>query len=520
MAPRARSRTLLRRAGLLAALAALLLGATAGTAAAATRAKLPVITSVKPMRAAIGDTLTIRGRHFRRGIGRNTVVFMRRLGRPVFLRAGVGTTKLLRVKLTDKLTRALRIRSGLPVATRFRLRVLAARLGRAFTPRRLSPVVDPKRAPSTDKPPANAPGADCDGDGTINRHDLDDDNDLLPDAQEKDFGLDRCEADTDGDKVPDGYEYRSARDLNDDDYQAAPNAYQPYPGKRPYPNPLDGTDAGIDFDGDSLTLAEEHQLWQFTRRQGAPYDLNRLTYSDGEQYTLSVRDATGRRRPSMPVSAYGKHQQFINWLTTHGYRTATFKVRPRTAWNDGSTPVERTFGIFDVNLDGETAAEVADASDLDHDGYISDDERDEDADGLTNYDEAHGRMLPSYWIECYKIERAYRVSYAGTSLADADTDGDGIVDGADDQDHDDIPNVMELSRYRASGVFDGKRECVPPDEPPGAPTPFTRHPELYGRVNPFNPCLPARWARTCERHHDINGGSAPFDLSPDWYSLN
>ena len=35
----------------------------------------------------------------------------------------------------------------------------------------------------------------------------------------------------------------------------------PYPGKRPYPNPLDGTDANTDYDGDSLTLGEEYKLW-------------------------------------------------------------------------------------------------------------------------------------------------------------------------------------------------------------------------------------------------------------------
>ena len=32
------------------------------------------------------------------------------------------------------------------------------------------------------------------------------------------------------------------------------------------------------------------------------------------------------------------------------------------------------------------------------------------------------------------------------TLDDADTDGDGVRDGADDQDHDDVPNLMELSR--------------------------------------------------------------------------
>jgi hypothetical protein len=114
------------------------------------------------------------------------------------------------------------------------------------------------------------------------------------------------------------------------------------------------------------------------------------------------------------------------------------------------------------------------------------------------------------------------VHYAGTSPVDSDSDGDGVLDGADDQDHDDIPNIMELSRFDASHLYDAKNgiECRKPDVPAGVPTPVQRHPNAYGRVNPFNPCLPATWARTCQRHHDINCDSAPFDESSNWYSLN
>ena len=64
-----------------------------------------------------------------------------------------------------------------------------------------------------------------------------------------------CSADSDEDGVEDGFEYRSARDLNDDEYQS-PNTYLPYPGKRPYANPLT-EDSDKDFDGDILQLDEE-----------------------------------------------------------------------------------------------------------------------------------------------------------------------------------------------------------------------------------------------------------------------
>ena len=90
--------------------------------------------------------------------------------------------------------------------------------------------------------------------------------------------------------------------------------------------------------------------------------------------------------------------------------------------------------------------------DLDADGYVSDDERDEDADGLTNYDETTDRCPPTGGRSCYTAEGAYPIKYAGTKAIDADSDGDGILDGADDQDFDDVPNIMELSRNMAGNT--------------------------------------------------------------------
>jgi hypothetical protein len=159
--------------------------------------------------------------------------------------------------------------------------------------------------------------------------------------------------------------------------------------------------------------------------------------------------------------------------------------------------------------------------DLDGNNVLSDDERDEDADGLSNYEETHGRMNPEYWKGCYTLEKPYINEYAGTDVVNSDTDGDGIRDGADDQDHDDIPNLMELSRYAASDPSLDDNEpgytCKPADGLPEPPAMW--HPDEYGRVNPFNPCLPARFSRTCPRI--VNGSTgAPFDGSPNWYSLN
>ena len=112
------------------------------------------------------------------------------------------------------------------------------------------------------------------------------------------------------------------------------------------------------------------------------------------------------------------------------------------------------YGLFDSNLDGTESSQEGLHYDRNGDGFLSDDERDEDADGLSNYDENNGRTQPGWWSSCYSGEAAYYVHYAGTDLTDADTDGDGVRDGADDQDHDDLPNVMELSRIAASGIDD------------------------------------------------------------------
>src|SRR4051794_25127262 len=316
MEPRARYRTLLRRAGISAALAALIVPAVAGSADAKNKVKPPVITRVSPLSVHIGQTLTIHGHNFRRGRMKNTVVFKRDGGRAVFIKAPIGTKKLLRVKLPDTLVTALAIRNGGPVATRFRLRVLTTKLSKRYTSKGRSPVIGAPVA-SGDKPTAGAPDGDCDGDGVKNGVDTDDDNDLLPDTTEVKYHLEPCDADTDGDGVTDGYEYQSAVDLNNDDYQE-PNAAAPYPGKRPYPNPLDKSDADTDFDGDSLTLKEEFRLWQHF---GNPkLGLSHLNYSDGLQYSIYKTVSGGdRHAPNLPAAGYSKQIDFINWATNAHY---------------------------------------------------------------------------------------------------------------------------------------------------------------------------------------------------------
>ena len=124
-----------------------------------------------------------------------------------------------------------------------------------------------------------------------------------------------------------------------------------------------------------------------------------------------------------------------------------------------------------------------------------------------------------------------RIPYAAPRIDDADSDGDGVLDGADDQDHDDLPNIVEMSRFAASGerdwqpgspcrIADGIQFDQTDANGDGKPdNPNSLHPAAYGRVNPFNPCLPATNSRTCLLHPGLSGAAAPFDDSPNWLSL-
>ena len=260
-------------------------------------------------------------------------------------------------------------------------------------------------------PPANTSAeGDCDHDGLVNSKDADDDNDLLPDSLENAINatllakygpkvnplMNTCSNDSDGDGVEDGYEYQSARDLNDDEYQS-PNTYLPYPGKKPYANPLDKTDANTDHDGDSLTLLEEQKLWKYvySNEPGNTRKLEPLTYSDGMKYSIYTRrGANNRRQPALAADGYDKQVQFQNWLASSGYQ---FVELP----DDGGR-----YEIYDANRDHTVSHSERYYLDTSDNGWLSDDERDEDADGLSNYVESHGPMMAaSWWNQRYDREQ-------------------------------------------------------------------------------------------------------------------
>ena len=109
---------MLRRAGLMAVVPALLVPAVAGTTVAAAKTRAPVVKRVAPKKVFVGQTLTIHGRHFRRGINKNTVAFKRSGAKAVFVKAEKGTTKLLKVTLPKRLEKILVVKNGTPTPTR------------------------------------------------------------------------------------------------------------------------------------------------------------------------------------------------------------------------------------------------------------------------------------------------------------------------------------------------------------------------------------------------------------------
>jgi hypothetical protein len=498
MALRSRTRLQLRRTVVAAALGALFVPAVADA-----KTKTPVITKVTPKLASVGTKMTITGKNFRRGKAKNSVLFRRDKGKALFVKADVSTTRKLTVIVPKTLEKYMLVQGKTPIPTRFKLRVLAAKLTKAYTSSKLSPVIGPEK-------PADG---DCDSDGVKNSAELDDDNDLLADSLEIPLLLDPCSSDTDGDGVEDGFEYKSARDLNNDDYQS-PNTVIPYPAKTPYPNPL-FKDADVDYDGDSLSQLVEYQLWKYTYEVNhtATRTLWPLSYSDGSQFSL-WGNVDGTRTPRVTAAEYQPPQRFRELAAASGYgRPNLFSyTNPRTL-----TP----YDLFDADRDPQTPPDPYYWTNGSHSptAYVSDDERDEDVDGLSNFDENTGRMAASWWAACYSDEKPYPITFSATKPFDADTDGDGVLDGADDQDFDDIPNIMELSRNDASGGLGVQGQlCAPASGAVGYANPMSMIPRPW--VNPYNPCLPDRNSRSCPLHPLIGQAYPPF--INDWkpYILN
>ena len=437
------------------ALSAVALLAAAPIASAAVK---PQITRVTPMRISVGNLLTIRGKHFRARAKGNTVIFRANSGRTAFAKPRRASATKLVVRVPAAVASLLTVKNSKQRPTRLKLRVLAGKFS-SYTGRRLSPVV------------TGAGDGDGGGDAAkVCKDDADHDNDLLPNDLELQIGTDPCLEDTDDDHMTDGWEFYAAKDLN---VKAVP-----YPGKRPFPNALDPSDgstdtfSAYDFDGDGLTTKEEYRAWRIS---GSSFDPSKaiglqspLGYSDGTKYSRA------NEAPTVP-----------------SWKSASFGLTPPTGF-----PGRYNFRTVD-----------------DATGMWRDDERDADRDGLANWLESQrGPGQPSWWAGfwaqpslgvgawpkeidassadplCHQAPGSFtQRPFAQLDLGDGDVDGDGLLDGEDDQDNDDYTNIQELYE-----LFDNSPEDQGVCGLVWMPTIGSL------AVNAYNPCAPNELSRTCE----------------------
>jgi IPT/TIG domain len=403
----------------------------------------PVVRSIHPLKLKIGEKLTIHGKYFRKGRHKDTIVFLGAGKRVVWVKADRASSRTITLKLPSKLAVLLAEKGGKQKATRLRVRIIARKSGRSFTARRKSPIVSLAATIVSGTPQAEAcpgasnPQADSDADGLSN-------------ALEGQLKLDPCNADTDGDGVADGFEYQSALDLN---RNAGTSAVPwPYPGKRPYPNPLDASDAGTDYDGDGMTLAEEYAGSKYL---GFPQS---MAYSDGDQ-TTGAAQTCGVNVPSTycvyaDTNLDGVLQDdekdadgdgLPNWDEAQGRETQ--------AWWAAAYLGERPYPISYPDLNWLNP-------DSDGDG-INDANDDTDHDGYTNLQE---------------IDRDYATSIFQT-----------------------------LGAYMQSGPNAGTNTGITLASTPGHDA----------SVNPDNPCLPDWQSAACMKHPPFTNAPAPFDGSVD-----
>ena len=332
----------------------------------------PTVKTVSPLNLGIGDTMTIRGKGFRTGKNKNTVVFRNANGRTVFAKAGAASATRVVIVIPSKLMPYMKTSGSSVVATKFRIRVVSKKLGKKYTANGKSPTIGPVSLAGRG---ANAGASgDCDADGITNGNESDDDNDMLPDTLETQIHTNTCNPDTEGDGILDGYEYYSALDYN--------SIALPYPGKRPYANALDA-DADIDYDGDGLAMWQEYAAWNYS---GRPFPLN---YAEGNQWT-------GGKTPVANAAIHGSGAEdlngdgtiadwekdvdddgLVNWaeavgsLSTPEWWTSIYGNPANTCGHstESKYPVSSFAGLnfVDPDTDGDGLKDGPD--DIDHDGY-------------------------------------------------------------------------------------------------------------------------------------------------------
>src|SRR3954462_1309481 len=129
-------------------LSALLVLSASALAAKKKPVSVPTVTGVSPMRLAVGEKLTIKGKNFIPGKGKTRVLFVRKGGGAAFARALSATKTKLTVTVPAQLEKVLAGKS-----VRIQLRVLAKKFGKLSSATK-SPIVSPAAVNGTPDPGA------------------------------------------------------------------------------------------------------------------------------------------------------------------------------------------------------------------------------------------------------------------------------------------------------------------------------------------------------------------------------
>jgi hypothetical protein len=430
----------MRRLFLTPALALVALAPIVSSASASTH--IPVITSVSPSTVAVGQPLVLNGKNFKKGVKNNRVFFVRASdGKTVRARPlHASSTRRMTVLVPAAITNFLNVVNAVAQPTRFQIYVLSGVFSKKTT-KSHSPIIVPAgtttpggtpTGPGTTAPPP----ADCDADGTPDAQDTDDDNDGLPDTLEAKIGTDPCKADTDGDGVSDAYEYYSALDLNS-------NAL-PYAGKRPYPNPLDGTDAVKDFDGDGMTMAQEYSAWVYSGKILPAGPGQSFPYSDGNQMSPA-----GPGPGAMDLDGNGRITDNEKDADSDGLPNWVEMATQETHYSTSS-------GCAFVSSTGPAPSHYRNAFTSCHGGPI-----------VPNANTFGNTMSAGSTVNDTTVP-----AWLSTQLLDylnPDTDGDGIPDALDDNDFDGLSNIEEITAGADGFYTEPQDPCDPNVNAPTCP---------------------------------------------------
>lgn len=277
-----------------------------GSAASAAASKLPKITKVTPLtNVVIGTKISVKGKNFVKGKKTLVVIFKRDGSKRKFTARGDASSStratIVVPDLTGDLERAVPPATLNPLANLYRLRPITKfGAAKAWTSTSISPRISDSLI---SLPTDTGASGDCDKDGIKNSADTDDDGDLLDDTIELTIGTDVCRTDTDLDTISDFYEYTVAYALN-----GGPTL--PYPGLKPFPNPL-VPDNG-DYDNDKLTTQQEYDAWQYTGQMSHFYS-DADGDSDGDGKLDPAEDEDHDLLPNH-IESYGMKN--LNWLKT------------------------------------------------------------------------------------------------------------------------------------------------------------------------------------------------------------